>query len=394
MQREIHTPEGMRDIYNEECRRKKVLQYRLMQMLRSYGFEDIETPVIEYFDVFGKEVGTTSSRDLYKFFDRIGDTLVLRPDFTPSIARAVSMYFGDEKLPIRLCYQGKTFENGHSYQGRLNESTQIGVEYLKDDSVQADGELLALAVETMKTAGFKDFQISIGEVNYFRALVEEAGFDEETVEKLRNCISNKNIFGAEEMLDQLPLGDKLSHAFQEFPQLFGGPEILEKARQLTDNAIALKAVDRLAEIYEVLKLYGVESYVSFDLSMLTRYRYYTGIIFQGFTYGSGEPVLKGGRYDRLLEHFGPTMPAIGFGLVVEYLMNALERQNIEIPLADQKMMIVYTPDCYAKALAQAKERRQEGYFVRLVAYDTDYSTAQYEKMAAKHQSVCCFVTEA
>ena len=117
MQREIHTPEGMRDIYGIECRKKKLMQERLMQVIRSYGFEDIETPIIEYFDVFSKEVGTTASRDLYKFFDRIGDTLVLRPDFTPSIARAVSMYFGDENLPKRLCYQG-----------RLNESTQIGVE--------------------------------------------------------------------------------------------------------------------------------------------------------------------------------------------------------------------------------------------------------------------------
>ena len=97
MQREIHTPEGMRDIYNGECRKKKVLQDRLMKMIRSYGFEDIETPIIEYFDVFTKRIGMTSSRDLYKFFDRIGDTLVLRPDFTPSIARAVSMLFGSEK---------------------------------------------------------------------------------------------------------------------------------------------------------------------------------------------------------------------------------------------------------------------------------------------------------
>ena len=172
-----------------------------MQTLRSYGFEDIETPIIEYFDVFSKEVGTTSSRDLYKFFDRIGDTLVLRPDFTPSIARAVSMYFGENNLPKRLCYQGKTFENRHSYQGRLNESTQIGVEYLGDDSVEADSELLALAVEAMRTAGLKDFQISIGEVNFFKALVDEAGMDEQTELALRKCISNKNMFGAEEILE-------------------------------------------------------------------------------------------------------------------------------------------------------------------------------------------------
>lgn len=390
MQREIHTPEGMRDIYGIECRKKKLLQYRLMQMIRSYGFEDIETPVIEYFDVFSKEVGTTASRDLYKFFDRIGDTLVLRPDFTPSIARAVSMYFGDEQLPQRLCYQGKTFENRHSYQGRLNESTQIGVEYLGDDSVEADGELLALAVETMRTAGLKEFQISIGEVNFFKALAEEAGMDEETELALRKCISNKNMFGAEEILEKMNLSIELKYVFREFSSLFGGPEILKKARSLTTNERALASVRRLEQIYEVLKLYGVEEYVSFDLSMLSKYRYYTGIIFQGFTYGSGEPLLKGGRYDHLLEHFGADMPAVGFGLVIEYMMNALERQNIEIPVEDRKIMLVYDKNCYEKALSLAREKREAGYSVSLVAKALDLSV--YESMAQKHRCVCSYIT--
>ena len=393
MQREIHTPEGMRDIYGIECRKKKLMQERLMQVIRSYGFEDIETPIIEYFDVFSKEVGTTASRDLYKFFDRIGDTLVLRPDFTPSIARAVSMYFGDEKLPKRLCYQGKTFENRHSYQGRLNESTQIGVEYLGDDSVEADSELLALAIETLRAAGLKEFQISIGEVNFFKALVDETGMDEETELALRKCISNKNMFGAEEILDKMKLSAELKNAFREFSSLFGGPEILEKARSLTNNERALASVHRLEQIYEVLKLYGVEAYVSFDLSMLSKYRYYTGIIFQGYTYGSGEPLVKGGRYDRLLEHFGADMPAIGFGLVIEYLMNALERQKIEIPVEDQKLMLVYDTFCYAKALALAKEKRNSGCFVSLVAKDPDIPVSEYEIMAAKHQCAFSYVTE-
>lgn len=393
MQREIHTPEGMRDIYGIECRKKKLMQERLMQVIRSYGFEDIETPIIEYFDVFSKEVGTTASRDLYKFFDRIGDTLVLRPDFTPSIARAVSMYFGDEKLPKRLCYQGKTFENRHSYQGRLNESTQIGVEYLGDDSVEADSELLALAVETMRAAGLKEFQISIGEVNFFKALVDEAGMDEETELALRKYISNKNMFGAEEILDQMNLSAELKTAFRDFSSLFGGSEILEKARSLTNNQRALAAVRRLEQIYDVLKLYGVEEYVSFDLSMLSKYRYYTGIIFQGYTYGSGEPLVKGGRYDKLLEHFGADMPAIGFGLVIEYLMNALERQKIEITVEDQKLMLIYEKGCYAKALALAKEKRKSGCFVSLVAKDPDISVSEYEIMAAKHQCAFSYVEE-
>ena len=94
----------------------------------------LETPTVEFLEVFGREIGTTPSRELYRFFDREGNTLVLRPDFTPSIARAASMYFHGEKRPLRFSYQGNTFTNNVSYQGRLRESTQMGVELLGDAS--------------------------------------------------------------------------------------------------------------------------------------------------------------------------------------------------------------------------------------------------------------------
>ena len=90
MDRLIHTPEGVRDVYNQECTKKLYLENQIEQVFHAFGYQDIETPTFEFFDVFGREVGTTPSRELYKFFDRDGNTLVLRPDFTPSIARAAS----------------------------------------------------------------------------------------------------------------------------------------------------------------------------------------------------------------------------------------------------------------------------------------------------------------
>ena len=381
MQREIHTPEGMRDVYGSECRKKKMLLGRLASVFHTFGYEDIETPVIEYFDVFSREVGTIPSRELYKFFDRNGDTLALRPDFTPSIARAVSMYFHDARTPIRLCCQGKTFINRSSYQGRLDESTQIGAECLWDGSAAADAEQIALGVRALLAVGLKEFQFSIGEINYFKALVDEAGLDEERELALRKRISHKNHFGVEELLDNCRLSQKLREAFRVFPQLFGGPEILTRAKAMTDNAAALAAVDRLEEIYEVLKLYGVEQYVSFDLSMLSKYRYYTGIIFQGFTYGVGEPVVKGGRYDHLLEHFGAAMPAVGFALVMEDLLNALDRQNILVDLPDRKHMIVYDRGRLTDALALAAEERAKGISCSCVERNPQLSDKEYGEIA-------------
>ena len=106
MNKKIHTPEGLRDIFARECDKKRYLERQIEKLYRSYGYQSIETPSLEFFEVFASEVGTTPSRDLYKFFDRDGNTLVLRPDFTPSVARAVSMYFEEEQMPLRLCYHG------------------------------------------------------------------------------------------------------------------------------------------------------------------------------------------------------------------------------------------------------------------------------------------------
>ena len=139
-QKMLHTPEGVRDIYGIEYRKKLVLEERLQKVLHLYGYHDIQTPMFEYFDVFGKEVGTIPSKELYKFFDREGETLVLRPDITPSIARVATTLFELNQTPLRLCYKGNTFINHSSYLGRLREHTQLGAELIGSDSVEADAE--------------------------------------------------------------------------------------------------------------------------------------------------------------------------------------------------------------------------------------------------------------
>ena len=179
MEQLLHTPEGVRDLVGRECAGKLSLEKRLHTVFELYGYHDIQTPTFEYFDVFGKEIGTTPSRELYKFFDKEGDTLVLRPDFTPSIARAAATLFQDEKLPIRLCYTGNTFVNyAESYQGRMREITQMGAELMGDDSAIADAEMLVMVIDALKAAGLNDFQVSVGNVEFYRNLIKEAGLDE------------------------------------------------------------------------------------------------------------------------------------------------------------------------------------------------------------------------
>src|SRR5699024_7575240 len=159
------------------------------------------------------EIGTIPSRELYKFFDKEGNTLVLRPDFTPSIARAAATLFQEEQLPIRLCYTGSTFVNHSSYQGRLRETTQMGAELLGDDSVEADAEMLALVIESMLTIGLKEFQLTVSNVDFLQSLIEDADLDEDARERVRELITNRNFYGVEEYLESIQVKRSSKEAF-------------------------------------------------------------------------------------------------------------------------------------------------------------------------------------
>lgn len=356
----VHTPEGVRDIYGEEYARKLAAEHLILDKIRGYGYEDIQTPAFEFFDVFSKEVGTTPSRELYKFFDKEGNTLVLRPDFTPSMARCAAKYFMDEDVPIRFCYVGNTFTNTSNLQGKLKEVTQMGAELIGDGSVEAEAEMAALVMESLLSAGLKDFQLSIGNVEFFKGICEEAGMDEETELELREYISGKNYFGAEELLNNRQVEPVYRDVLLKITDLSGSTDALTEAKKLVHTPRSLHAVERLEKLYQVLCLYGVEKYVSFDFGMLSKYNYYTGVIFKAYTYGVGDAIVKGGRYDTLLSRFGKDAPAIGFVVVIDDLMEALDRQNIRVETPPRARLMEYTENNYAQVLAEANRLRKEG----------------------------------
>lgn len=382
----LHTPEGVRDIYNEECEKKLELQDRLHKALKRHGYHSIQTPTFEFFDIFGKEVGTIPSSELYKFFDREGNTLVLRPDITPSIARSAAKYFMDEEMPIRLSYMGNTFINNHSYQGRLKESTQLGAELIGDDTVDGDAEMIAMAIDALKSSGLKDFQISVGHVEFFRGLMEAAGLSEEQEEVIRELIANKNFFGVEEEISDCSMNQNLKELFGMLGTIYDNAASFEEAKTYAaDYPRVYKAIRRLEDLDAVLKIYGVDKYVTYEFGMLSSYHYYTGVIFAGYTYGSGEPIVKGGRYDKLLTYFGKDAASIGFAIVVDQLMAAISRQKIEITVKHDNQLIVYKPEYRREAVKKAIVLRAKDCNVELIAWAMDKSKADYEAYALRNQ---------
>lgn len=379
----LHTPEGVRDSYGAEQAAKAEILGRIRRLFSLYGYQAIQPPTYEYFDIFNAERGTIPSREMYKFFDHEGETLVLRPDFTPSIARCAAKYFMHEEYPIRLCYDGNTFINSSSLQGRLKESTQAGVEFIGDNSPASDAEVLALTVDCLLASGFKDFLVEVGQVDFFKGLVDEAGLDDDVRQRLCGLIESKNYFGVDELLFNMQLPDGLKDAFLKLPDLFGDPnDILRSARDIARNQTMSAAVDRLELIYDRMKDYGKEKYISFDLGMLSSRMYYTGIIFQAYTYGTGDSIVAGGRYDNLLGQFGKDAPSVGFGINVDILMAALMRQRLNVDVPVQDAVIVYDIGAETEAIKKAEELRGKGKSVSLIPYkDTE---KHVEKYAQEH----------
>ena len=377
MEQKMHTPEGVRDIYNRECETKLAIQKKLSTVLHLYGYQDIQTPTFEYDDVFRKEIGSTSTKELYRFFDREGNILTLRPDITPSVARAAATLFETEDFPIRLCYAGNTFTNHTSYQGRLKENTQLGAELIGLDSIEADAEMLAMVVDGLKRTGLKEFQVNIGHVDFIQSLLEATGLEDDEIDEIRTLINNRNYFGVEEILDNRSVKESVKEAFHILPELMGGPEILESAARIAPSAEARLAVTRLQQIYKLLRLYKAEDHVTFDLSMSGSYGYYTGIIFRAYTYGTGDAVVRGGRYDHLLEKFGKSTPSIGFAIIIDELMSALSRQKVSVQTA-KRNLLVYTEATEKWAVSLARSFRAKGKNIEMLKREPEEEREVYE----------------
>lgn len=336
------------------------MENQIKSCIHLYGYEDIQTPTFEFFDVFSKEIGTTPSKELYKFFDKEGNTLVLRPDFTPSIARCAAKYFCEEQHPLRFSYIGNTFTNTSNLQGKLKEVTQLGAELIGDFSVEADAEIISMVVQALLNTGLKRFQVAIGDVEYFKGLCEEAGLDEDTELELRSFISSKNYFGAQELLAERNVVEPYQSSLLKVADMFGDMGSLSQAESMVKNARSMEAIKRLNKLYSLLQHFGVAPYVSFDLGMLSKYRYYTGMIFKAYTYGVGEAVVKGGRYDKLIQQFGKDAPAVGFVIIVDSIMEALSRQNVQLPVPHAPQRLLYNSENFTERLMEAQKLRQEG----------------------------------
>lgn len=318
-------PRGVRDVLPPLAARKREVEKQIARVFTRWGFEEILTPTFEYAETFLNGAYRDDEDQMFKFIERSGKTVVLRPDMTAPIARVVSSLLKEHPLPIRLSYNAPIFRQQENNAGRDAEFTQSGVELIGDASPDADAEVIALACNALTAAGVTGYRIAIGQVGYLQGLFAEHVAEEAVRHRLSVALAQKDFVSYERIVAAEIEAERARAVLLSLPQLRGDVQVLQQARELTQHADALAALDNLASIWQVLVLHNVEQYVQLDLGLLLGQHYYSGAVFEGYAPNIGFPICSGGRYDDLLGKFGRPAAATGFMIGVERVLDALDK---------------------------------------------------------------------
>ncbi|MBG9452286.1 ATP phosphoribosyltransferase [Cytobacillus firmus] len=370
-------PLGMRDTLPDLYERKAAVRTSIQEEMKRWGYQFIETPALEYYETVGA-ASAILDQQLFKLLDQQGHTLVLRPDMTAPIARVAASRLLKDELPIRLAYSANVYRAQQREGGRPAEFEQIGVECIGDHTISADGEGMALMISALKEAGLQNFQLSAGHIGFVRDFFQQILGTEERVENLTRFLYEKNYVGYREHVKSLALSSIDKQRLLDFLKLRGGEEVIEIAYGLLENGTGKKALAELEQLWSIMRDYGQEGTVKFDLTLVSHMSYYTGILFEVYAGNVGFPIGNGGRYDLLLQKFGKDTGATGFAIRLDRLLEALEDSNEAEPV----YCILYSPERRKEAFDFAKEERSAGKKVVLQdisgVKDIDACTSQYE----------------
>jgi ATP phosphoribosyltransferase regulatory subunit len=357
-------PEGVRGLLFADAAAWRDMEAALRRTWTAWGYGEIILPTFEYADTLATDVGSEIDAEMYRFFDRHGRTLALRPDLTIPTARVVGTRLYDQPMPLRIAYAGSVFRYEPPRAGRQHEFTQVGVELIGAPGSGADAEVIALAVAALRAVGLPAFRITLGHVGFFRGLLAALGLPEKLAQQVREAVDRKAEAELSVLLREAgKLPPVARRAVLALPRLAGDASVLAEAEASCLNSSMMAALVDLQALAKLLDAHGVADAVSYDLAEVRDLDYYTGITFEGFAPGLGFAILSGGRYDDLVGHFGPSLPAVGWALTLDRVLLARELQGIGCP-EPAVDVLVSAGDC-ATCLRWANSARGRGLRVQL-----------------------------
>lgn len=357
-------PSGTRDLILKECVNRRELQKGIEEVFDAYGYQEIMTPSMEYHQTYQTGFDQLKDEQMYKFFDQEGRILTLRMDMTVPIARVCATKFKDQKPPFRFRYNANVYKVKQSFAGKRNEVTDCGVELIGLRGEESDLEILMCALQVMESMKQTSYTLELGNVNFFHCACEDLNLDEEQIETLADLIDRKSMIELKEYLVTLNLSQDKQDFFLQLPWLCGSAAVIEEAKTYCFNDQLKAILLQLEKLMKDLKELGYGEHITFDLGKVPHLNYYSGLLFEGFVGGIGTSVLSGGRYDHLLEKFGNALPAIGFSVKLDYIMDIYKAQED----TKKTMIVSYPLTKQLEALKKARELRKE-YRVELIPAD-------------------------
>ena len=293
------------------------LQGALADVFERYGYGEVATPTIEYDEVLARG-DVHGAPAAYRFFDERGELLAMRSDMTIPIARLVASRFAAQEPPFRLCYLGNAYRAIRPQRGQMREFMQAGMELIGLDAPEGTAEVVEVLGAALDAVGLTRAVIGLGDAVLYRQLADELGASPEARDRLLDRLAAHDLVGLELEVAGLELEDGARETLVRLPQLRGGRDVLERARELGGQAVE-RASRRLAATYEAIDERGLGERVNLDLGLLRDLGYYTGAILEVYDPALGHVLGGGGRYDELTGRFGRPLPAAGFALYLERL---------------------------------------------------------------------------
>ncbi len=316
-------PEGVEDINASEFEKKELIQSKVKEVFKRFGYRQIQTPTFEYYDLFSEIESAIDTEDMYKLIDASGKILVLRPDVTIPIARMVATKYDTIEEYLKFMYFTPVFRSSDFRAGGKREFLQAGIEYLGNPDPEADAEVIVTAISSLKDMGFNRIHIDMGQTDYFKGIMKEIDIEPDIKNSIRKLIENKNFADLSIFLDSQKIEPIHKELLSEVPYLYGDfEEIVLKVKDRAINETMKNSADNLLKIYKIIGEYGYSKYVFADLGLINHLDYYSGMIFKGYIENFGTPVISGGRYDDLFKKFGKEVPATGFGINTDEVFEA------------------------------------------------------------------------
>jgi len=354
-------PKGAKIYLPDEAARKRAVEERLFEVFRRWGYREVVTSAYEYFDVLSHGTDGELQERMFKMVDReSGRLLALRADVTPQIARIVATRMRDEPKPLRLAYVTDVFRYDEPQVGRYREFYQAGVELIGLPNPEGDAEMIAMTVEGLRALGLERFQIDVGQTEFFRGILEDVAADPATGRELRSALGHKDLSALERLVGELAAPAAVTELLLALPTLYGRGDVLDRAERLVKNPRSEAALANLAEIYRLLRAYGLADSVLLDLGEVRGFDYYSGVHFEAYVSGLGAPLVGGGRYDQMLARFGYDCPATGFAFETGRALLAMASQGAEPRLPGPDFFVIdFTAD-KTRALALSRRLRDAG----------------------------------